>query len=419
MQEGGGPTTGPLPIGQFVAMIQHHFKHDDLFQYQTVKGEIAQWKVHNGNIYFSLRDDDGQLNCAIWRHQRLPIDESIKEGSEVIVIGSVDVWPKRGQLQLIVHKIEPVQTLGMLEEARRKLIEELRLEGHLDRKRLPLPLLPKHIAIVTGAKSAALADMQRLLNNRFPNLRHTVIEVLVQGELATKEIVRGLAVTRKLADDHIANRLGMPPVDVVIVGRGGGSVEDLWAFNLEPVARAILASPVPVISAVGHESDVLVSDLIADMRASTPSHAIEQIVPNLNDFLFTLDEVEVRIQRGIRRRFEELQNRLNMISLKLQHAPQKGVVEAQRGLDRMTHRFSSLMTSLLSQRRQTIEQLELKLQAHHPKHVLQRGYTMVEGDDGGVISTLEDLTIGASIQLHFSDGQANSTITKIEKEVKI
>ncbi|DAC59242.1 MAG TPA: exodeoxyribonuclease VII large subunit, partial [Candidatus Poseidoniales archaeon] len=252
MSAGHQTTTGPLPIGQFAQLVQQTVKNDPLFQHQALQGEVSSWSLHNGNIYFTLRDDDGQMDCVVWRSARLSVDPSIKVGSEVVIIGSVDVWPKRGRLQIVVARIQPVQTLGAMEETKRQLVEALRAEGALDIPPRRLPFPPKHVAIVTGAGSAALSDMRRLMADRWPGMRTTVIEVLVQGEHAAQEIVRGLAVTRALARPDVADRLDLPPVDAVIVGRGGGSPEDLWAFNLEPVARAILASTVPIVSAVGH-----------------------------------------------------------------------------------------------------------------------------------------------------------------------
>ena len=250
MSAGHQTTTGPLPIGQFARLVQQTVKNDPLFQHQALHGEVSSWNIHNGNTYFTLRDEDGQMDCVIWRNARLSVDSSINVGSEVIIIGSVDLWPKRGKLQVVVARIQPVQTLGAMEEAKRQLIETLRAEGALDTISRALPYLPKHVAIVTGADSAALSDMKRLMANRWPNLRTTVIGVLVQGEHAVNEIVRGLAVTRQLARQDVAQRLGLPPVDAVIVGRGGGSPEDLWAFNLcllytSPSPRDYAASRMP------------------------------------------------------------------------------------------------------------------------------------------------------------------------------
>ena len=193
MTERAEVTTGPLAVGQFVSMVKRTVTHEPMFQRQAIRGEVSQWKPYpSGHTYFTLRDDDGQLSAVIWKG-RCTIHPSIKEGTEVVVTASLDVYVKRGNIQLIVERIEPVNTLGAMEEAKRILIQRLRQEGELDRTRMALPFIPKHIAIVTGAGSAALADMQRLIDNRWPGLRRTVIGVLVQGDRAVEEIVRALA----------------------------------------------------------------------------------------------------------------------------------------------------------------------------------------------------------------------------------
>ena len=189
----GGVTTGPLPIGQFVQLVKQTVVRDPLFKHQALKGEVTQWKQYpSGHTYFSLRDQDGQMRAVIWKG-RCTIDPSIKEGSEVVVLASVDLFVRRGEIQLNVERIEPVSVLGELEKTKRLLVEQLTKEGEIDRQRLPLPAIPKHIAIITGAGSAALSDMQRLIENRWPGLRRTVIGVLVQGAQATEQIVRGLS----------------------------------------------------------------------------------------------------------------------------------------------------------------------------------------------------------------------------------
>ena len=410
MSAGHQTTTGPLPIGQFAQLVQQTVKNDPLFQHQALQGEVSSWSVHNGNIYFTLRDDDGQMDCVVWRNARLSVNPSINVGSEVVIIGSVDVWPKRGRLQIVVARIQPVQTLGAMEEAKRQLIDALRAEGSLDIPSRRLPALPKHVAIVTGADSAALSDMRRLIADRWPGMRTTVIEVLVQGEHAAREIVRGLAVTRALARPDVAHRLGLPPVDAVVVGRGGGSPEDLWAFNLEPVARAILASTVPIVSAVGHEQDHLVSDLVADVRASTPSNAIERLVPERNDVVQFLDELDGRIDGAMQRRLHELRQHLTLLANQLRHAPGKGIYAAKERLNRLGHQLLRSMDTTVAKRRQRLAHIQATLQAAHPKRVLERGYSMVHDEQGGVVSSVTGLTEGQTIQLQFADGQAAADV---------
>ena len=260
MRGGSEVTTGPIPVGQFVNLVRNTIRHDKLFQNQVITGEITQWKRYpSGHTYFTLRDSDGQISAVIWQG-RCHIDPIIEEGSVVVVIASLDLYAKAGKIQLVVSRIELVNKLGVLEERKKQLIADLKKEGLLDRARLELPVIPKHIAIITGTGSAALADMNRLIENRWPGLRRTIIGVTVQGQNAPKEIVRGLLAAGKLSIPEVANKLSQPPVDLIIVGRGGGAPEDLWAFNLEPVVRAIIATRIPVVSAVGHESDLLVSD---------------------------------------------------------------------------------------------------------------------------------------------------------------
>ena len=414
MSAGHETTAGPLPIGQFARLVQHTVKNDPMFQHQALAGEVSSWNLHNGTVYFTLRDDDGQMDCVIWRNARLNVDPAIKVGSEVVIIGSVDVWPKRGRLQIVVSRIQPVQTLGALEEAKRRLIETLRNEGSLDIPPRRLPALPKHVAIVTGADSAALSDMKRLMANRWPDMRTTVIGVLVQGEHAAGEIVRGLAVTRALARPEVAQRLGLPPVDAVIVGRGGGSPEDLWAFNLEPVVRAILASTVPIISAVGHEQDLLVSDMVADVRASTPSNAIERLVPDRNNQIQFLDELDERLDASLLRRLGEWRQHLSLLTNRLRHAPAKGMFAAKDRLSRLNHRLNRGMETTLAHQHQRLATLQATLQAAHPKRVLERGYSMVQDSEGHVVSDVASLEQGQTISLQFADGRAHADIHTLE-----
>ncbi len=410
----GGVTTGPLPIGQFVQLVKQTVIRDPLFKNQALKGEVTQWKQYaSGHTYFSLRDQDGQMRAVIWKG-RCAIDPSIKEGSEVVILASIDLYVRRGEIQLNVERIEPVSILGELEKTKRLLVEQLRKEGELDRLRQPIPTLPRHIAIITGAGSAALADMQRLIENRWPGLRRTVIGVLVQGPRATEEIVRGLAAARRLSNPDVAKGRGEPPVDLVIVGRGGGSPEDLWAFNLEPVARAIIASPVPIVSAVGHESDVLVSDLVADLRASTPSDAIERVVPVLPELQYLLDEFEERLGVASRRQIHDSQQRLSILHARLRVAPMAGLNRAKANVLTLSSRIKVSTQKILGVQSTRLAQFEASLSAIHPQRVLERGYSMTQTSDGTVLSSIDGLNVGQQIILNFADGSADAEIKKTQ-----
>lgn len=409
-------TTGPLSIGNFVNLIRQTVKQDRLFQNQAIKGEVSQWKQYpSGHTYFTLRDNVGQMSAVIWQG-RCSIDPSIKEGSEVVVIAGVDLYAKQGRIQLVVDKIEPVNAIGKLEEALRKLKLKLRQEGVFDRPRNQLPLIPKHIAIVTGTGSAALSDMNRLIENRWPGLRRTIIGVLVQGENSVQEIVRGLAVARKLSDPEVANKRNQPPVDVIIVGRGGGSPEDLWSFNLEPVARAIIACKIPVISAVGHESDLLISDMVADIRASTPSNAIERCVPDYNSIQMQLSDYNERIDGATIRQFSDVRNRLKLLASMLKAAPMAGINNAKIKIQNLTMRLNNSSQSIISQEKSRIAKFEASLNAVHPQRVLERGYSMIQNDEGEVLSKMEQLSIGQNINMNFADGKAEASIVNLDKK---
>ena len=406
----GEVTTGALPIGQFVKLVKQTVIRDPLFKNQALRGEVTQWKQYaSGHTYFSLRDKDGQMRAVIWKG-RCAIDPSIKEGSEVVVLASLDLYIQRGEIQLNVERIEPVSILGELEKAKRLLVEQLRKEGELDRPRHMIPPLPRHIAIITGAGSAALSDMQRLIENRWPGLRRTVIGVLVQGPRATEEIVRGLAAARRLSNPSVAKKRGEPPVDLVIVGRGGGSPEDLWAFNLEPVVRAIIASPVPVVSAVGHESDILVADLVADLRASTPSDAIERVVPVLPELYYLLDEFEERLSVASRRQIHDSKQLLSILHARLRVAPMAGLNRAKAKVLALSSRIQISAHQSLGLQATRLAHFEASLSAIHPQRVLERGYSMTQTSDGAVLSSVEGLEVGQKIILNFADGSADAEI---------
>ncbi len=405
----------PVAIGEFVQSLRNRLRSDERNRNCLVRGEIRQWKAYaSGHTYFSLRDENGQISAVIWKG-RCRIPSEIEEGQEVIVLGNVDVYAGRGQLQLIVERIEPIRKIGALEQERQKLLETLQKEGVLDREKKTLPLFPKHLVIITGKDSAALADMLRLSETRWPGLRRTVIGVTVQGERAVEEITRGLAAARSLSRSEHAEQLGIPPVDVVIVGRGGGSPEDLWAFNLEPVARALSTMPIPVISAVGHESDLLVSDVVADIRASTPSHAIELAVPILDDVLSLMVDLEDRLHRGSIRRFGEENLRLQQLQLRLRLAPSKGLDNAVRHLERLGNDLNGFVQSTIQKNKQRLAMLEGTLLAAHPQRVLERGYLMTTNEKGEVVAKVTDLTAGETVSLHFADGTADANIDNIQQ----
>ena len=425
-----------LPVGRFVLGLRRLLNEEPTLQHQMLRGEIARWsRARSGHVYLTLRDDDGSIDAVMWSSRAPRTD--FEEGSEVVVIGSVDLYPARGQLQLQVTSIHAVDTIGELEAERRTLIAALKAEGVLDRPRRPLPALPRHVAIVIGSQSAAEADVLRLSENRWPGLRRTVIGVLVQGEKAAEELARGLRVAARLADPVHAASSGVPPVDVIIVGRGGGSTEDLWAFNLERVARAVASMPVPVVSAVGHESDVLVSDLVADVRASTPSDAVERVVPVRSDLEQHHDDLALRLEAAAARRFAETRQHHRLLRHRLAGAPVSGLTRARDQLAdlraRLNHtvdvQVSEATATLVGHRhalhrateehlgreRERLAGLGAALRTTDPRRVLERGYGMLQQPDGDVIGSVSDVAVGDALLVHLADGTVTTAVEDVHR----
>lgn len=425
-----------LPVGRFVLGLRRLLNEEPTLQHQMLRGEIARWsRARSGHVYLTLRDDDGSIDAVMWS-SRAPRSD-FEEGAEVVVIGSVDLYPARGQLQLQVTSIHAVDTIGELEAERRKLIAALKAEGVLDRPRRPLPALPRHVAIVIGSESAAEADVLRLSENRWPGLRRTVIGVLVQGEKAAEELARGLRVAARLADPVHAAASGVPPVDVIIVGRGGGSTEDLWAFNLERVARAVVSMPVPVVSAVGHESDVLVSDLVADVRASTPSDAVERVVPVRSDLEQHHDDLALRLEAAAARRFAETRQHHRLLRHRLAGAPVSGLTRARDQLAdlraRLNHtadvQVSEATATLVGHRhalhrateahlgreRERLAGLGAALRTTDPRRVLERGYGMLQQPDGDVIGSVSEVAVGDALLVHLADGTVTTAVEDVHR----
>lgn len=425
-----------LPVGRFVLGLRRLLNEEPTLQHQMLRGEIARWsRARSGHVYLTLRDDDGSIDAVMWS-SRAPRSD-VEEGAEVVVIGSVDLYPARGQLQLQVTSIHAVDTIGELEAERRKLIAALKAEGVLDRPRRPLPALPRHVAIVIGSQSAAEADVLRLSENRWPGLRRTVIGVLVQGEKAAEELARGLRVAARLADPVHAAASGVPPVDVIIVGRGGGSTEDLWAFNLERVARAVVSMPVPVVSAVGHESDVLVSDLVADVRASTPSDAVERVVPVRSDLEQHHDDLALRLEAAAARRFAETRQHHRLLRHRLAGAPVSGLTRARDQLAdlraRLNHtvdvQVSEATATLVGHRhalhrateahlgreRERLAGLGAALRTTDPRRVLERGYGMLQQPDGDVIGSVSEVAVGDALLVHLADGTVTTAVEDVHR----
>lgn len=369
-----------------------------------VEGELSNIaRPASGHIYFSLKDNAAQVRAAFFRQRQRGPTINFKDGDQVLVYGRVSLYEPRGDYQLIVEQIEAVGE-GALRRQFEVLKKKLAAEGLFaeDRKKA-LPHLPQRIGVITSPSGAAIRDIISVLGRRFPSIPVVVYPAAVQGDAAPLELINALA---------IANRRN--ECDVLIIGRGGGSLEDLWAFNDEQLARAIAASSLPIISAVGHEIDITIADFVADVRAPTPSGAAEIVVPDGRDWLRVLNSLATRISRLGQRAVEDLGQTLDWLSRRLvQTSPH---VTLQRSLSRL----SGLQQRLGSAARRSVadvnHRLELAVRGLHsvsPLATLERGYAIVEDvRSGKVILDAAEATVGDDIRARLAHGELIATVKK-------
>lgn len=360
-----------------------------------VGGEVAGWtRARSGHRYFTLKDDRAQIRCVMWERDARQLPADPEEGMQVRVYGYLTLYEARGSYQLSVQRIEAEGAEGLWRLAFEKLRRRLQEEGLLDpaRKR-PLPRYPRCVGVVTSPTGAALRDVLTVLRRRAPWVRVLVRGARVQGEGASGEVARAL--------EELA---GTGRCDVVIVGRGGGSIEDLWAFNEEPVARAVAACPVPVVSAVGHEVDVTISDLVADARAATPSAAAEAVVPDAEALAEQLRRVPARLARGLRgsveRRGRVVADRLEM----LRRGMERRLGPLRQTVDLGTERLERAVRRRVQDGRQRLAALAGKLEALSPLATLERGYAVARTEDGQVLRRVDDFPVGRRFLLRVIDG---------------
>jgi exodeoxyribonuclease VII large subunit len=363
-----------------------------------IGGEVGTWtRSRPGHCYFTLKDDRAQMRCVMFNReaQHLPADP--EEGMKIRVLGLLTLYEARGEYQLVASRIEAEGAEGLWRLAFAKLRAKLQAEGLLDpsRKR-PLPRYPAVVGVVTSATGAALRDIVSVLRRRAPWARVLLGATRVQGESASSDIARAL------------NALAATGrVDVIIVSRGGGSVEDLWAFNEEPVARAIAASPVPVVSGVGHEIDVTIADLIADLRAPTPSAAAEAVVPDAAVLMDGLRNMPSRLAQGLQGTMQRRRSGLREVLAGLGLRVERRIMPVQQTIDRATGRIERGILSVLGRRRSRIAVAAGKLDALSPLATLQRGYSVARSETGEVLHSVQDFWPGQSFELRVRDGEVS------------
>ena len=366
-----------------------------------LRGEISNYKMYpSGHHYFTLKDGQCAVKCVLFKGSAMKLRFRPENGMQVIASGRISVYPRDGAYQLYCTGLSP-DGVGDLSVAYEQLKEKLRLEGLFDEAhKKPLPPYPQRIAIVTSPAGAAIHDMIRILRRRYPIAKVLLLPVRVQGVEAPPEIVGAI---------RYANRWQL--ADVLIVGRGGGSIEDLWSFNDERVARAIYASEIPVISAVGHEPDVTISDFVADRRASTPSNAAEIAVPDQVELRKQLDSAGRAIAQGTLNTLEKADRQLKALAAKRVLTDPMAFIEDRRmQLDSVQQRLGLTAHRQLGARQQQFTALAASLDARSPLKVLGRGYAMVQAADGTVLRTSRQAAAGDKIHVQLEQGALDCTV---------
>ena len=366
-----------------------------------VRGEISNYKMYpSGHHYFSLKDPTGAIRCVMFKGQAMRLRFRPENGMKVLVTGRVSVFPRDGAYQLYCDTMTP-EGAGDLALAFEQLKEQLYKEGLFDEAhKKPLPRFPERIAIVTSSAGAAVHDMIRILRRRYPLAKVILLPVRVQGAEAPGELCAAIA----WANLHRV-------ADLLITGRGGGSMEDLWAFNDEDVARTIYASEIPVISAVGHEPDVTIVDFVADLRAATPSNAAELAVPDQNECYGWLEQMEGRLTGAMGRRLERARRELEQAGrCRALQDPMNYINDRRMLLDYQRDRLAHGLTGAMGRERERFARLAAALDALSPLKVLGRGYAIPQRSDGAVLRSAKEAMPGETLRLRMTDGKVSCKV---------
>lgn len=371
-----------------------------------VAGEVSDLsRPASGHLYFSLKDDQATIRAVIWRNtaQRLPFD--LEDGQQILCCGKIDLYVVRGSYQLVVNQVES-QGQGTLQQAFEQLRRNLEAEGlFAPELKKPIPWISKRIAFVTSPTGAAIRDFLEVVRRRWSNVNVVVVPVRVQGTTAASEIANGI---------HLANQM-QPPPDLIVTGRGGGSMEDLWCFNDEQVVRAIFNCSIPVISAVGHEIDVTLSDLVADRRALTPSEAGEIAVPQESEVRNNLMVLRQRLVALLQARLDSARQRLKLLrSRPVLTNPYEGLHLRARAVDDLEKKLVRAIELALQQGHEQVSMMAARLSALSPLEVLQRGYSVTQSSEATVVRSVTDIQIGQELLTQLANGKFTSIVESLE-----
>ena len=395
-----------LSITQLNEYIRGRMDSDQLLAQVAVRGEISNYKQYpSGHHYFTLKDEGSALRCVMFKGNAMRLRFRPENGMKIIAMGKVSVYPRDGAYQLYCTAMT-MDGVGDLYAAFEQLKKKLAAQGLFDpAHKKPLPRYPGTIGIITSSAGAAVHDMLRILRKRYPLSRVRLLPVRVQGAEAPGEIAAAIGYANHY---HLA--------DLLIVGRGGGSIEDLWAFNDEQVAYAIYHSEIPVISAVGHEPDVTISDYVADLRAATPSNAAELAVPDQDALRQSLDAMSNAMASSLNRQVKAARQHLMVLSAsKALQGPTGYLEQRNQSVELLKNRLVAAQNQNITRAKQRYIAQISKLEAMSPLKVLTRGYSMVQTERGEVVRSVSQVSLGERIRVRLSDGILSATVMKKEE----
>ena len=391
-------------VSQVNEYIKSMLDCDERLNEIFIRGELSNYKVYpSGHHYFTLKDEAGALRCVMFRSSAVRLRFRPENGMKVIAFGRITVFPRDGAYQLYCGDLTP-DGVGDLHVAFEQLKAKLAQEGLFDREhKKPLPAFPHRIAIITSGAGAAVMDMLRILGKRYPLSRVMILPVRVQGAEAPAEIAGAI---------RYANRWKL--ADVIITGRGGGSMEDLWAFNDEHVARAIFDSEIPVVSAVGHEPDITISDFVADVRAATPSNGAELVAPDREDLQKRLAQMQARMSAAMERQLKLSRQKLGALAEKrVLQSPVNYVQDKRMVLEYSRERLTAASRHLLQGKKEQFVRLTAKLDAMSPLKVLARGYSVVRGPDDSILQQASAVKPGDEITVDLRSGKLRAEVREV------
>ncbi|WP_228714684.1 exodeoxyribonuclease VII large subunit [Posidoniimonas corsicana] len=395
-----GPDHPAMSVAELTAQIKGLV--EESFPSVWVTGEVSNFaRPASGHCYFTLKDQHAQIRAVVWKGSAARLKFDLTDGLEIVCHGRLDLYAPRGSYQLVIDQAQP-QGVGSLELALRQLKEKLTAEGlfDADRKR-PLPSFPRRVGFVTSPTGAAIRDFLEVARRRWSGTQVLVIPTRVQGDGAAEEIAAAV---------QLANRV-RPALDVLVVGRGGGSIEDLWCFNEAPVVRAVAASEIPTVSAVGHEIDVTLCDLAADVRAFTPSEAAERVIPSGDEFAGRVQTLHNRLHGTARRATQLRRQRLEALASRRPLARPYSLIQDHSGrLDELQLTAERAVRRLTDQHRRLLDAAAGRLHSLSPLAVLSRGYSITQDSKGRIVRDAAQLRPGERVSLRFAEGEASATV---------